>query len=120
MERRRQRTVLAAVTTAEFLTTFMASSVMVALRAIDEQWHVSTDILSWLSLGYVLGVAALLMPAGKLADLTGRKRFFIIGMSAFATIASSRPSLPRQPHWSGFGFCLAQAQRCYTHASRPS
>jgi EmrB/QacA subfamily drug resistance transporter len=118
MERRQQRAVLAVVTTAEFLTTFMASSVMVALRAIDEQWHVSTDVLSWLSLGYILAVAALLMPAGKLADLTGRKRLFVIGMSAFATIAFASAFTPSSASLIAFrlllGVSTAMLYACIT------
>jgi EmrB/QacA subfamily drug resistance transporter len=88
MERSQQRMVLAVVATAEFLTTFMGTSVIIALKSIDEQWHISTVTQGWLTLGYILAVAALLMPAGKLAGIVGRKRMFVSGMVAFAVIAS--------------------------------
>lgn len=85
-ERSRQRTILLVVATAEFLTTFMVSAVNIALPAIDREWGVSAVTLSWISLAYILVIAALLMPSGKLADLTGRKRFFLAGMVAFTAL----------------------------------
>jgi EmrB/QacA subfamily drug resistance transporter len=97
MERSRQRMVLTVAATAEFLTTFMASSVVVALKDIDEQWHISTVTTSWLSLAYILVVAALLMPAGKLADLAGRKRLFLIGMVSFTIVAFASAFAPSAP-----------------------
>jgi EmrB/QacA subfamily drug resistance transporter len=75
--------VLLVVAAAEFLTTFMVSSVNIALPAIDDEWHVSAVTLSWISLAYILAAAALLMPAGRLADLKGRKRLFVAGMIVF-------------------------------------
>ncbi len=89
--------VLTVAATAEFLTTFMASSVVVALKDIDEQWHISTVTTSWLSLAYILVVAAFLMPAGKLADLAGRKRLFLIGMVTFTLVAFASAFAPSAP-----------------------
>jgi EmrB/QacA subfamily drug resistance transporter len=97
VERAKQSTVLLVVATGEFLTTFMVSSVVVALRAIDNEWHVSTVTLSWIPLAYILAVAALLMPAGRLADLTGRKRFFVAGMIVFTILAFASAFAPSAP-----------------------
>jgi EmrB/QacA subfamily drug resistance transporter len=49
-----------------------------------------TDLadLSWVLNGYAIVFAALLVPAGRLVDLYGRKRGFIVGMSVF-TAASA-------------------------------
>ncbi len=77
---------LIVVATAEFLTTFMVSSINIALRAIDDEWHVSAVTLSWISMAYILTVAAFIMPAGRLADLTGRRRFFGLGMVGFTVL----------------------------------
>lgn len=43
--------------------------------------------LSWVLSGYAIVFAALLVPAGRMADLYGRRRWFILGMSLF-TLAS--------------------------------
>src|SRR5919204_5486770 len=44
--------------------------------------------LSWVLNGYAIVFAALLVPAGRLVDLYGRKRGFVIGLSLF-TLASA-------------------------------
>ena len=44
--------------------------------------------LSWVLNGYAIVLAALLVPAGRLADLYGRKRTFTAGLALF-TIASA-------------------------------
>jgi hypothetical protein len=56
--------VVPVVATAEFLTTFMVSSVNMALHDIDNEWHVLTVTLGWIGLSYLLTVAAFIMPAG--------------------------------------------------------
>lgn len=40
--------------------------------------------LSWVVNAYVLATAAMIIPAGKLGDLIGRKRVFMAGMGVFA------------------------------------
>jgi Major Facilitator Superfamily len=44
--------------------------------------------LSWVLIGYAIVFAALLVPAGRLADQYGRKRGFVLGLSLF-TLASA-------------------------------
>ncbi len=97
MERSTQRMVLLVATTAGFLSTFMASAINIALPRIEEEWNVSAVTLSWISLGYVLAAAALLMPAGRLADFYGRKRFFVIGMAAFTLLTLAAALAPSAP-----------------------
>jgi EmrB/QacA subfamily drug resistance transporter len=48
----------------------------------------SLSQLSWVLNGYAIVFAALLVPAGRLADLYGRRRGFLIGLSLF-TLASA-------------------------------
>lgn len=94
MKRSQQRLVLGVVATAEFLTTFMASSVFVASEALVDEFKASTVTLSWISLAYILAVAALVMPAGKLADVAGRKRVFLAGMVVFSVFALASAFAP--------------------------
>lgn len=86
MERSTQRMVLIVATTSGFLATFMASAINIALPLIEAELRVSAVTLGWISLSYILAAGALLMPAGRLADLYGRKRFFLIGMALFTVL----------------------------------
>jgi MFS family permease len=94
MERSTQRMVLLVATTAGFLTTFMVSAVNIALPVIHAQWNVSAVTLGWIPLAYMLTGAALLMPAGRMADFVGRKRFFLIGMAAFTVLTLAAALAP--------------------------
>ena len=46
--------------------------------------HFSRAGLAWVVDGYVLTAGGLLLLGGRLADLLGRKRMFLIGVSVFA------------------------------------
>jgi len=48
----------------------------------------SRETLSWVLSAYAIVYAALLIPAGRLADLIGRKRVFLAGLAIF-TVASA-------------------------------
>ena len=70
----------------------------VAFRDIEDSFPtVSTNAMSWVLSGYTLVFAALLVPAGRLADRWGRKRLFLGGLAVF-TLASAlcglAPSAP--------------------------
>ena len=78
-------TIIAAL--ASFLTPFMASSINTALKAMGTEFNVGTIYLSWIATSYILAAAVFLVPFGRLADIYGRKRMFIIGMITY-TLAS--------------------------------
>jgi EmrB/QacA subfamily drug resistance transporter len=61
--------------------------VNVALPSIQKALHASFQDLQWVVDAYALTLAALLLTAGALADLLGRKRIFLIGIGLF-TVAS--------------------------------
>lgn len=67
-----------------FLTPFMASSINVALPAIAEEFSMTAVLLSWVATSYLLAAAAFLVPFGRIADIRGRKRVFLLGMWIFA------------------------------------
>src|SRR5206468_10193252 len=45
--------------------------------------HISTSELEWVVNGYALTFAVLMLTGGKLADLFGRRRIFIVGLFIF-------------------------------------
>jgi EmrB/QacA subfamily drug resistance transporter len=62
--------------------------VSVALPAIEAGFpDASRSSLSWVLSGYNIVFAALLVPAGRLADIVGRRRLFLAGVLGF-TLAS--------------------------------
>ena len=80
-----------------FLVSFMSSAVNIALPLIGEEFQVSAVMLSWISLSYILFAAAILLPVGRMADLHGRVRFFIYGMTLFTIVAFASALAPSAP-----------------------
>src|SRR6202167_3559933 len=73
--------------------------VNVALPTIPRDLHASATQLEWVVSGYMLAFAAVLIIAGNLGDLLGRKRIFLFGVAVFglaslgAGLAGSGPEL---------------------------
>jgi MFS family permease len=86
--------VLAVSSLGGFLVTFMASSINIALPLIEEEFHVSAVTLSWISLSYILVAGATLLPVGRIADLYGRVRIFIVSMVILTVIAFASAFAP--------------------------
>ncbi|WP_157874280.1 MFS transporter [Streptomyces sp. AcH 505] len=70
--------------------------VNIALRAIQEQLSASNSQLQWAVDSYILIYAALMFPAGILADRFGRKRVLLIGLAVFA-VASALSAFSTSP-----------------------
>jgi EmrB/QacA subfamily drug resistance transporter len=69
---------------AEFVVVLDATIINVALPSISHNLHVSTDSLSWVVSAYILAFGGTLLLGGRLADLFGRRRLFVIGLCLFA------------------------------------
>ncbi|MGI6553672.1 MAG: MFS transporter [Bacillota bacterium] len=78
-----KRYALICATTAGFLTPFMGSAINLAIPSIGEDFQASAYLLGWVVTSYLLASAAFLVPAGRLADLIGRKKVFITGIAVF-------------------------------------
>jgi EmrB/QacA subfamily drug resistance transporter len=61
-----------------------ATAVNVALPAIQHELHFSQASLAWVVNAYLLTFGGLLMLAGRLGDLLGRKGIFLAGVAAFS------------------------------------
>jgi EmrB/QacA subfamily drug resistance transporter len=70
-----------------FLTPFMASSINIALPAIERDFRVDAVLLAWVPTSFLLPAAVLLLPLGRLADIRGRKKIFGWGIATY-TVAS--------------------------------
>ena len=74
---------LAAVAFGLFMIMLDNTVVNVALPSIERDLHVSISSLEWIVTAYALTFAALLITGGKLGDLFGRRRIFIVGIAIF-------------------------------------
>ncbi|MDP5184745.1 MFS transporter [Blastococcus sp. BMG 814] len=75
--------VLLVVSAAVFLASLDLFIVNVAFPALSRSLDASTTALSWVLNGYTIGFAALLAPAGRVADRIGRRRVFLTGLATF-------------------------------------
>ena len=64
-----------------FITPFTLSSVTIALPSIDKALTLNAVALSWVATAYLLASAAFLVPFGRIGDIYGRKKIFLIGIS---------------------------------------
>lgn len=82
----------AAIILASFLAQLDTTIINIASPKIGLYMNSSINTTSWITSGYVLVLAVLLITASKLADQFGRKRFFLAGLTIFsiASIACSR------------------------------
>jgi EmrB/QacA subfamily drug resistance transporter len=74
---------LVAVCTGVFMLLLDITIVNVALPNIQTELDASLSDLQWVIDAYALSLAALLLTAGSLADLFGRRRVFVIGLLIF-------------------------------------
>ncbi|MGN9794973.1 DHA2 family efflux MFS transporter permease subunit [Streptomyces sp. OZ13] len=80
-----------------FLSFLDATVTNLAVPPIAADFDVSLTTVSWVATAYVIPFAALLAPAGPLADAVGRARLFLIGVSVFTAsslLIAVAPNLP--------------------------
>src|SRR5437016_10583505 len=82
-EENRKWWTLGAVAFGLFMIMLDNTIVNVALPAIEHSLHMSISSLEWVVTAYALTFAALLITGGKLGDLMGRRRIFIVGIAIF-------------------------------------
>jgi EmrB/QacA subfamily drug resistance transporter len=66
------------------LMTYLDNNVMnVALPTIQRSLHLSVSGLEWIVSSYLLVLGGLLLVGGRIADIYGRRRVFLIGLAIF-------------------------------------
>jgi MFS family permease len=71
-----------------FMGQLDASIVTITFPAMERDFGVPVAAVQWVSLVYLLGLVALLAPAGRLGDAVGRKLVYTYGFAVF-TVASA-------------------------------
>src|SRR3954447_2220367 len=87
---------VALLCTAQFVVVLDATIVAIALPAIRDSLHMATADLQWVLSAYTLAFAGFLVLAGRLADLHGRRRVFMAGLTLFS-VASLACGLSTSP-----------------------
>ena len=75
---------LVIVCVAQFMVVLDATIVNVALPSIQKGLHFSRSDLQWVVNGYTLLFGGFLLLGGRAADLLGRRRLFVIGVTLFS------------------------------------
>jgi MFS family permease len=93
-----QITVLSIVAFSSFMSTFLISSVNIALPAIEKDFGLDAVTLSWVVTAFLLSTAMFLLPVGRWGDLTGIKRVYKIGIVLF-TLSSLLSGFAVSGYW---------------------
>jgi EmrB/QacA subfamily drug resistance transporter len=86
--------VLAVTQAAAFMTLLDVSIVNVALPSIERDLGVSAATVQWVVSGYALTFGLVLVAAGRLGDTVGRRRMFLIALSAFVVTSALTGAAP--------------------------
>lgn len=78
---------LLSVCLAIFVTSVSMSAASIAIPSIARDLDASARAVSWMPTSFLWGNIVLLLPAGRLADLVGRKRMYITGVALFSLLS---------------------------------
>ena len=87
VDEREKKVILLVACLASFLVPYTGSSITVALPAIADQFGADAVTLGWITSAYIVSAALFIVPFGRLADILGRKKIFVLGILIF-TLAS--------------------------------
>jgi EmrB/QacA subfamily drug resistance transporter len=96
-------------TTTAFILPFLVASVNVALPTMGREFGMEAVVMSWVSTVYFLAIAIVQVPFGRLSDIYGRRRLFILGLviatsaSFLGGVANSVPLLLVSRAFQGIG-----------------
>ena len=89
-------------------------SVIVALPSVAKDLRIELPSVQWVVIGYALVISALLLPMGRLADIIGQKRVYILGSvilmvgAAGAGLAPNLATLLLARIFQGVGAAMTQ------------
>jgi EmrB/QacA subfamily drug resistance transporter len=79
---------------AAFMTLLDVSIVNVALPSIERDLGASAASAQWVVSGYALAFGLVLVPAGRLGDVLGRRRMFLVALAAFVATSALSGAAP--------------------------
>ena len=84
-ERALKRSALTLAVIGSFVTPVLNSSLNIALPSIGRHFTLNAVTISWIQTTFLLTTAVALLPAGRLADIHGRRKFYTMGMALLGT-----------------------------------
>ncbi|MCM3886275.1 MFS transporter [Frankia sp. R82] len=88
------RRVLAPLALAQFICSFAGSNMNVMINDISHDLDTTVQAVQVVITVFLLVMAALMIPGGKLTDLLGRKRCFLVGLAVYGTGALLSAAAP--------------------------
>ncbi|KHD85059.1 MFS transporter [Heyndrickxia ginsengihumi] len=85
---------LTAIASGTMLNPLNSSMISLALHSIQKDFHLSFSTVSWLISAFYLASAVAQPVTGKIGDLVGRKKVFLIGLLLVAVSAFGAPLAP--------------------------
>ncbi len=83
IDRLPMKSIVISVMMTSFFIPFIGSSTNLALPLIEREFTGSALTLSWIVTGYILASAVFLLPMGRIADIVGRQKIFLLGTVGF-------------------------------------
>jgi EmrB/QacA subfamily drug resistance transporter len=80
-------TVLSVTAVGSFMVSLDSSILNIAIPALSEDLNASFEIVQWIPIVYLLVMSITLIAFGRLADIRGRKNYFLLGIILF-TVSS--------------------------------
>ena len=102
------------IATGTFFSVVDHGSVLIALPGIESHFDATLESVQWVVVAYALVISVLLLPMGRLGDVVGRRRVYIIGTAVFvvaslgATFAPSLEVLVTMRVFKGIGAGMVQ------------
>jgi len=104
-----KKIILIITTTTAFILPFLISSVTIALPVMAQDLQMEAVVMSWITTSYFLALVMVQVPCGRLSDIYGRKKLFIVGLvisflaSLLGGFANSVPVLIISRVFQGLG-----------------
>ncbi|PNY29144.1 MFS-type transporter [Tolypocladium capitatum] len=96
MSKARCIALVATVTGAAFLNTLSIQSVVIVLPAIGRELDVPESRLQWAVSSYLLAFGCFLLLWGRVADVCGKRRIFILGSVWVTAVTAANPFMPNE------------------------
>lgn len=80
--------VLIAVMITALITTFMGNALNLSIPDLESTFSVNASTINAVVSAYIITIAALSLPFGKIADVRGRRKIFLMGIGGFGLMSA--------------------------------